>query len=980
MLSHRVIRGCRAASRFAAVIVALSVVDGFSDERSDLARRFESVVAPFLRTYCHGCHGSDQPEAKLDLTPYVSLDSVTRDFRHWQLIRSRLQAGDMPPADAGALPSGEERGRVLSWIAAVRSSEARRLAGDPGPVLPRRLSNAEYNYAIQDLTGQDLRPTADFPVDPANAAGFDNSGEALTMSPALLSKYLGAAKSVADHLVFLPDGIRFAPHPMVVYSDRDKYAVHRIVDFYQSRPTDPADYFFAAWLDRYRTELQLTHESPAQLAAREGISVKYFRTVRALLTGDDHDAGPVKTLRQRWRALPTPNSEASDVAEDVRQQCVELRDWVRDQRRELMVPVDDFRFEGLSRSCQPIILWKDRVIAANRRRGQLPEPDGTQDTEQLRQAIAEFCSVFPDTLYVTERGRMFESNGLDRALDPSKRTSGRLLSAGFHLMFGYFRDDRPLYDLILDEDEQRELDRMWTELNFISRAPIRQFSDFIYFERAEGPAWLRSPEFDFAREDTDITAQPKIAKLAERFVAKGEEVGVNAEALNEVRDWFAAIADQIRQLEDDLAASEARHRQSLLQLAERAWRRPLTTDERAELLDFYRAARRDVGLSHEEAVRDTLAMILISPHFCYRVAPPNTTSGIHDVSEHEMASRLSFFLWSGLPDDKLLRHAAAGDLQNPEVLRAQMQRMLKDPRTERFATEFGGQWLNFRRFRRHNAVDRDRFPEFDDDLREAMFAEPVRFLVDLIQRNGRVQELLAARHTFVNRELAEHYGIPWQGEDESAWIRVDRADRYGRGGLLPMSVFLTMNAPGLRTSPVKRGYWVVRRLVGEEIPPPPPDVPEIPADEADSGGLSVRDLLARHREVAGCAQCHRRFDSVGLVFEAYGPVGERRDVDLGGRPVDDSAVFPDGTQGRGVRDLSEYLLTRRQEELTDHLCRQMLAYALGRSLQLCDEMTIEQMKTRLRDADFRIHSLIETIVFSPQFQRVRAGSHPVIRP
>jgi Protein of unknown function (DUF1588)/Protein of unknown function (DUF1585) len=209
--------------------------------------------------------------------------------------------------------------------------------------------------------------------------------------------------------------------------------------------------------------------------------------------------------------------------------------------------------------------------------------------------------------------------------------------------------------------------------------------------------------------------------------------------------------------------------------------------------------------------------------------------------------------------------------------------------------------------------------------------------------------------------------MPESRVNSNDWVRVNDADRYGRGSLLPMSVFLTKNAPGLRTSPVKRGYWVVRRLLGEQIPPPPPTVPELPNDEAKFGDLTLREALARHRQDKSCAGCHARFDAFGLVFEGFGPVGERRDTDFAGRPVDTHATFPGGSEGAGVDGLRRYLREHRQQDFLDNLCRKLLVYALGRSLLLSDDGIIDDMRAKLAANSYRFSSLMETIVTSPQF-------------
>jgi hypothetical protein len=319
-----------------------------------------------------------------------------------------------------------------------------------------------------------------------------------------------------------------------------------------------------------------------------------------------------------------------------------------------------------------------------------------------------------------------------------------------------------------------------------------------------------------------------------------------------------------------------------------------------------------------------------------------------------------------MPDAELLEHAAAGDLHRPDVLVAQARRMLRDPRVRGLATEFGGNWLDFRRFEEHNAVDRERFGAFTNELRESMFEEPIRFMLDVFRDNRSVLDFVYANHTFVNPVLAQHYGVPHPGGGAGAWIKIDDANRYDRGGLLPMAVFLTKNAPGLRTSPVKRGYWVVKQLLGEHIPPPPAVVPELPRDEAKLD-LPLRDVLARHREDKSCASCHARFDALGLVFEGYGPVGERRTKDLSGRAVDASAVFPGGGAGSGLEGLRTYVRERRQNDFLDNLSRKLLSYALGRTLIVPDDITIEALRARLAAHGYRFDTLIEGIVTSPQF-------------
>jgi Protein of unknown function (DUF1592)/Protein of unknown function (DUF1588)/Protein of unknown function (DUF1587)/Protein of unknown function (DUF1585)/Protein of unknown function (DUF1595)/Planctomycete cytochrome C len=954
---------------------------------SPLERRFGDTVRPFVDSYCVGCHGKDKPKGDLDLTVYTTADAVTKDLGQWEVVLEQLKSGTMPPAKAKRHPNDEMRRGVVDWIQAIRKHEAKRNAGDPGRVLARRLSNAEYDLTIRDLTGVDLRPTREFPVDPANEAGFDNSAESLAMSPALVKKYLEAARMVADHLVLKPRGFAFAPHPIVADTDRDKYCVRRIIDFYKRQRTDYADYFLAAWHFQHRQALGRPGASLADVAAEAGISAKYLATVWSFLTEPAEELGPVAAVQSMWRDLPPPGGPSTEAA---RKGCERMRDFVVELRQQLTPEVKNLTARGISDGSQSFVLWKNRQYAANRRRyvaggmlGLCPEelttgtpaartlavPTNAADQRRCEPAFTRFCSTFPDAFLVSERARVY--------LEPkaNKGNAGRLLSAGFHSMTGYFRDDTPLYELILDEQGQRELDALWEEFDFINGAPMRQYASFLWYERAES-RFMRGTEFDFVRaEDKDAGSdEAKIKRLAEVYLEKAKKIKASETALTAIKDHFEISHANIRRVEQGRLAAEPSHIEALQTFAERAYRRPLSKAERDRVAAFYRSLRAADGMSHEDAVRDTVVSVLMSPHFCYRVDLPGAGADIRPLSDYALASRLSYFLWSSMPDDKLMARAAAGELHRPGVLVAEARRMLKDDRIRGLATEFGGNWLDFRRFEEHNSVDRARFTTFNDELRRAMFEEPIQFLVDLVKNDRAVHELLDAKYTFVNSALARHYGMPEPHYGPDGWARVDDARRYGRGGLLAMAVFLTKNSPGLRTSPVKRGYWVVRRLLGENIPAPPPNVPDLPSDEAKMGDMTLRQALARHRADKSCATCHERFDAIGLAYEGYGPVGEFRKVDLGGRPVDTRAAFPGGGEAEGVDGLRAYLEERRGDEFVDNLCRKLLAYALGRSLQPSDDETIEGMRTRLAADGDRFGSLVESIVTSPQFLNRRVES------
>jgi hypothetical protein len=921
-----------------------------------LATRFSAEVRPFFERFCLDCHGPKKKKGDFDLSGDLSVAAIAGNPRRWDLVRNRLEAREMPPEETSRQPKDEERARTIGWLRELSDREAARNAGDPGVVLARRLSNAEYDYTIRDLTGVDLRPTREFPVDPANEAGFDNSGESLSMSEALLRKYLAAARFVADHLVLKPEGFVFAPHPVVTDTDRDKYCVQRIVSFYNRRRVDLGAYFMAAWRFRNREALGKPQGTLEEIARDLDLSPRYLAALWALLREAPPEGSRVTELWTAWAALPTGAGERSTI----RAACDRLGETVTRLRQQFPAQVEPLQAKGISRGTQPFMLWRNDQLASQHLR-----PPGEHDP-----GVARFCGVFPDAWVVLERSPYY---------DKESSAKGRLLSSGFHLMQGYYRDDAPLYTLVLSDAERREIDTLWNELHFVTEDYLRQLKDYIFFERAEPPRFMAEAAFDFARsEDKDVTSDAKIVELREATLAKARRIGTSPAAIGTIESFYRKIQADLRGVEDARRAAEPRQLEALQGFAARAYRRPLTSAEREDLLGFYRRLREREGLGHEEAFRDTLSSILLSPHFGYRVdlRAGKEISGSPSVplSDVELASRLSYFLWSSMPDRELLERAQAGDLRRPDVLAAQVKRMMADAKVRGLATEFAGNWLDVRRFEEHNAVDRERFPSFTSELRQAMFEEPIRYVVEIAQRNRSILDFLYGKDTIVNRVLAKHYGMPDPPAGAEEWVRVEDADRYGRGGLLTMAVFLTKNAPGLRTSPVKRGYWVVRRLLGEVIPPPPPTVPSLPKDEAALGEKTLPEILARHREDPACAGCHKRFDSVGLVFEGFGPIGERRERDLGGKPVQTQGKFPDGQDRKGLEGLREYLKSRREGEFVDNLCQKLLSYALGRSLLPSDRKTLEEMKSRLLKENYALGSLVEVVVSSPQFLNKRGAS------
>jgi hypothetical protein len=402
-------------------------------------------------------------------------------------------------------------------------------------------------------------------------------------------------------------------------------------------------------------------------------------------------------------------------------------------------------------------------------------------------------------------------------------------------------------------------------------------------------------------------------------------------------------------------------------LAGRAWRRPLVDREVGELRELY-ATLRGEGLPHEEALAMLLTRVLVAADFLYKTETPPPGSGQGPVPGAELAGRLSYFLWSSLPDRELMEAAAAGQLDDAAGIAEQLRRMLRDPKARRLAEEFGTQWLHVHGFAAHDEKSAEAFPTFAA-LRGAMEEETVLFLADFFQNDRSILSLLDADHTFLNGDLARHYGIDGVAGDE--WRRVDGVRRHGRGGILGLAATLATQSGASRTSPILRGNWTSEVLLGEKLPKPPKDVPQL-ADTVPAG-LTERQLIALHSSNEACAKCHARIDPYGFALEQFDAIGRFRTHDAAGHPIDAATRLVDGTAIAGHEALRDYLLTVRRDTFVRQFCRKLLGYALGRAVQLSDEPLLDEIQARVAANGHRVGTALEAIVTSRQFREIRGA-------
>ena len=418
-------------------------------------------------------------------------------------------------------------------------------------------------------------------------------------------------------------------------------------------------------------------------------------------------------------------------------------------------------------------------------------------------------------------------------------------------------------------------------------------------------------------------------------------------------------------------------RRILSTLARHAYRRPANETDVRDLLPFYEQGRKQG--SFDLGIQKALERLLVSPQFLFRIerepldfargGPANVAaSTAYRISDIELASRLSFFIWSSIPDDELLDAAAAGRLKDPKVLEQQVRRMLADPRSESLVTNFAAQWLYLRDIAA-KLPDEILFADFDETLRSAMQRETELFISSVFRENRSVLDLLRANYTFLNERLARHYGVP--NIKGSYFRRVTFPEGSVRGGLLGQGSVLTITSYSTRTSPVLRGKWVLENLLSAAPPPPPPNVPSLNTEKAPGKPLTLREAMIQHRASPACAGCHARMDPIGFAMENFDAVGRWRERD-GEQPIDATGVFPEGTKFDGIPGLKQELL-RQPEQFVGTAAERLLMYAIGRNLQYYDAPTVRAVMRASKPANYTLASLVLGVVKSRPFQMREAG-------
>lgn len=1080
-----------------------------------------TALRPLAQEYCTACHNAEETEGELNLDALLAEPGkLWSDGKLLELLRDVVRDGDMPPKKAKKKLGDEARARLAGLFDGGLVVLATAQQDDPGLVVMPRLAKHEYRNVLRDLSGGVLRTAGEYlPNEGGAGEGFANVGEAQSMSPAALEKYLEAAKGALRHLRVSPhDGLVWSvvPHEAVDepaaarqeaiddliawhVAQQTKWGRGHREDLEQRLGFSDAAYLEAAWRYRWRAELGNANATFADIAR-------------------SYDAPLAPVVLEKWFAiLSTPEPKEPFVAWAKAWQAFDAR--AKNTRERCVAIVSGKASEEKPSGLQPEgyapsyeVSFQEavsEVLMSANEKGVWPFRIAVGDAKELFFVVTDAGDGSQGEFAVWRAGRFQMSDGTAKAWQDVSKVTGA--NSGRDFPFGKDHNGRALppdsigvrppgalrvsvpagavtfelelalapesfgkssvQAIVLKEKpksqnyipgrmvfggkksaareakvdaQSRDLKRALLKRN-VSEANLTKVG--LNAERNVLADWTRTPlealggpwpthtsdkeeplapyhltvaqaRRNAASEDlatlrvleerlaaiVQAPQQELLALLKANGVETAKEGVLPAESV--VASWNAeqrAVFEKLRErIATDERAAEMKATETLGAFAQRAWRRSLTHDERTLLARLYREARAQ-GLSFDSAMKSPLLVVLASPHFVYRggaleaagqreepVSPSFRPSV--PLSSSQLATRLSFFLWASIPDDQLLALAAADKLREPHTLRAQVRRMLRDPRAQSLATDFAGQLWDFAGFEHFTGPDGKRFKEFTPALRQAMLDEVTHFLADLIANDRPLTALLDADYTFVNRELARHYGLAWEdGEKEgkrdsenrnlslspslppsvSPTLRLS-VPQTQRGGLAGMALFLTKTSLPLRTSPVQRGVWVMEKVLGRELAVPPP-VPPISEDEKDASGLNIRQQLEKHRADPNCASCHDKIDPLGIALEHYDAIGRWRATERDGTPLAASATSHDGVLLDGPGGLKIYLLTR-QDEFFRHFTRKLLGYALGRAVLPGDKALLDRMTASFKADGYKFSALTEAIVTSPQFTNRRADA------
>jgi mono/diheme cytochrome c family protein len=968
---------------------------------------FDKTVKPFLEEYCFECHGDGNSKGDVALDSYKTLAQVDADHKTWETVLDKLRKHEMPPDDADEQPPVADRDRIADWV----ENELYHFDPtnpDPGRITLHRLNRAEYNNSIRDLVGVDFQPADDFPADDSGY-GFDNIGDVLSLSPMLMEKYLNAADKILDQ------AIATEPIPRHTYH----------------YPANLAEIGFNAIGDRGDGWVRLISLEEDDVTVQQPILAPGDYLVRFQAFGQPTGGATVGAGNNEYLANsgdPEPPKlsirvgdtyiKQFEVSTDEKNPGVyEARVGLTPGNARLRVVMDRDRGGDLE-----LVMVNGKIGKQQNGIGFVKwiEVDGPLPAANQRFTAGDLAISGNSTLSSAGERELGQDGAVSVKFNVAKAGDYILRAYAYAHQAG---PDPARMEFRVDGQPQQTFDvtaparlqpldgQKLFSLTLLHPVP------HVY----ECPVKLTPGEKTFSAAFLNSFSDPNNdnPNLRQRdlVVQSLEVVDLSTPAVlppmpAPIKQYFTKTPTPQNQI--------PYARDILTQFASRAWRRPPDSAEVGRLMGLFKLATQN-GESFPGAVKLAMKAVLVSPNFLFRASvpapagllagqtaarpavlpahsgPENFADGIKlllslpeqvysdesvtaavapppkpaaprlgvPVDEYTLATRLAYFIWSSTPDDELLNLAAHNQLR--QNLPAQVHRMLASSKARALVDNFAGQWLQFRSLDTFEP-DKNLFPDFTPELRNDMQTETEDFTQYIISHDRSVMDFLTADYTFVNSRLAQFYGIGNVTGDD--FQKVSLAGTPRRGVLTQGSVLVLTSNP-TRTSPVKRGKWVLENLLGTPPPPPPPDVPVLDEEKQLTGTL--RQQMEQHRANPVCASCHARMDPIGFSLENFDAIGEWRDTDtdVNHTPIDASGTLVSGENFKGVAELVQIIAEKKRDEFLRCVSEKALTYALGRGLEYYDRPATDQVIQTLEKNDDKFSALVLGVVNSIPFQQMR---------
>ncbi|MCF7786821.1 MAG: DUF1592 domain-containing protein [Prosthecobacter sp.] len=810
---------------------------------------FQKSVGPLLKKSCVGCHGPEKAKGRL------RIDQLNPDLLHgpdaerWREVFNALSKSEMPPEDEPDYAlAAADRGSMVDWLSAELNAASVVLRSSQEHSSFRRLTNYEYNYALQDILGLPFPLVDKLPPETTSADGFNNSSELLRMS--------------------------------------------------------------AMQFDTYR-ELGLKALKRATVSGARPPAITYIISMQEEM--DKAAAKEAKEELEKAKAAKRPDRKRNPQRSKNQPQLVQRATGERIDFAEGEELPRDGAVVGKTPPLSPVVL-------------ELPRG---------RELKLDLDRFLPDEGTLRVRIRAGRSS-----MNPDEYASLRLIFSAHTSNNANFSQVVSAHDIpVTAPADKPQLIEFDIPLGDIQRNPFRHLAT----------TFPRRNEF--------------------LHIQNVSNAGGGEEALRVVMDHIEISAPFYEQWPPQTHAAiffasknkgdeQAYGREVLTRFLKRVWRRPVTAGEVDPFMALF-AKYRPGFPTFEEAMVEVLATALSTPEFLYltqRVANAKTKSPAQ-ISALELASRLSVFLWSSIPDDELLQLADQGKLRESKVLTAQVKRMLADPRAQRFSQNFVEQWLGLERMSSVTHVT-------DNALKAAMQEEPRAFFVEVLEKNRSIMDFIHSDYAVVNERLANHYRIPKVYGPQ--FRKVSVTPTTNRGGLLTSAVIMTMNSDGKDSHPLKRGVWMMKRILDDPPPPPPPNVPQVDLTNPEILKMTMKERIADHRNKPACNSCHSKIDPWGIAFENYDALGAYR-TRIKDQPVDATSELFNHQTLDGVDGLKRYLLTDRQDQFARAMVHKLTTYALGRPLTFSDSADLDRLTAQLRRSGDGLGDLIQLIVRSDLF-------------